>query len=546
MKNINRSVVLLEKLCVVLFCVLGISLFSLVPTTSRAQTKRNSKAQSSSANAQKHSATIRASDSSEGSRVSISSDSTLDDYEAYRRGDRFYVKVPAMEVSQAQAKVHARGFEDVNVQKSGSNTLLSFHLQPGTTARVDQRGNRLEVIFTTPGGSQTATPASSSTATNPISSDSPNGSATSAPGSASETAKSQPPPATNPADVSSASSSSPSGTPQSAAPSANQATASQQNQNDSWLGTGDWRTRLKFYGEMARLNWLPLVIGLFLVLLIVVLLLSRRSKSRRRRDIVTLPKKLAKSEGAAVKAKPIGASTERIAGIKSQTASPAITSSPQSESRDRIATGPPVPPPVSAPPLVQKKVDVARVQAEANSMLSGATYDNHITGTVDSGAREVIATELLSALAGRNPERRERAREAFIKSGYFDDATRDLRVAEAPAERASAARKLALARDKEATPHLVAALEDEAPEVRRAAVEAIADLRDPAAIAPLNRLLSVEKDRKVPHALIRHAIEACAIVEQAETAASTQEEKGLVPAEMTSATREPDREVIEI
>ena len=299
---------------------------------------------------------------------------------------------------------------------------------------------------------------------------------------------------------------------------------------------------------MARLNWLPLVIGLLAVLFIVALLLSRRSRSRRRKDIVRLPKKLAKNEGAAAKARPIEVApvTERLSGIKSATASPPVTPSPLSESKERIATGPPVPLPVSAQPLVQKKVDVARVQAEANSMLSGARYDNHITGTVDSGAREVIATELLSALAGRNPERRERAREAFIKSGYFDDATRDLRVAEAPAERASAARKLALARDKEATPHLVAALEDEAPEVRRAAVEALADLRDPAAIAPLNDLLSVEKDRKVPHALIRHAIEACAIVEQAATAASTQEEKGLVPAEMTSATMEPDREVIEI
>lgn len=546
MKNIDRSLVLLEKLCMMLFCLVSISLFSLVPITSRAQANRNSRAQPSSANPQKHTATIRASDSSEGSRVSIFSDSTLDDYEAYRRGDRFYVKLPAMELSQAQAKVQARGFEDVKVQKSGSSTLLSFHLQPGTTARVDQRGNRLEVIFTTPGGSQSATSASSPTATNSSGNDVVNGSTTSVPGSAPETPKSQSSPGTNTADVSSASSASPSASSQSSTLPANQATPSQQNPNDSWLGTGDWRTRLKFYGEMARLNWLPLVIGLLAVLLIVALLLSRRSRSRRRRDIVTLPKKLAKNEGAAAKARPIGASAERISGIKSATASPAVTSSPQSQSRERIATGPPVPLPASAQPVIQKKVDVARVQAEANSMLSGARYDNHITGTVDSGAREVIATELLSALAGRNPERRERAREAFIKSGYFDDATRDLRVAEAPAERASAARKLALARDSEATPHLVAALEDEAPEVRRAAVEALADLRDPAAIAPLNGLLSVEKDRKVPHALIRHAIEACAIVEQPATAASTPEEKGLVPAEMTSATMEPDREVIEI
>ncbi|MEP6706887.1 MAG: hypothetical protein ABJC05_05180, partial [Pyrinomonadaceae bacterium] len=403
----DRSLVLLEKLCPLLFCLLAISLFSFVPITSRAQTNRNSRAQPGSPTA-KHTATLRAGDSSEGSRVSIYSDSTLDDYEAYRRGDRFYVKLPAVEVSPSQAKVHARGFEDVNLQKTGSTSLLSFHLQPGTTARVDQRGNRLEVIFTTPGGSQSAAPAASpGGATTSSSNEAVNSSTRSVPGSAPETAKSQSPPAANNADASSVSSASPSANSQNSTPSANPATSSQQHANDSWLGTGDWKTRLKFYGEMARLNWLPLVIGLFAVLLIVALLLSRRSRSRHRRDIVTLPKKLAKNEGAAVKAKPIGAAvaTERISGIKST--SPAGTSSSQSESRERIATGPP---PVSAGPVVHKRVDVALVQAEANSMLSGARYDNHVTGTVDSGAREVIATELLSALAGRNPERRERAR----------------------------------------------------------------------------------------------------------------------------------------
>ena len=80
-------------------------------------------------------------------------DASLDEYEAYRRGDRFYVKLPATDVSQA-AKLRARGFEDVTVQKSGGSTVLSFHLQPGTTARVDQKGNHLDVIFTTPKGAQ--------------------------------------------------------------------------------------------------------------------------------------------------------------------------------------------------------------------------------------------------------------------------------------------------------------------------------------------------------------------------------------------------------
>ena len=182
---------------------------------------------------------------------------------------------------------------------------------------------------------------------------------------------------------------------------------------------------------------------------------------------------------------------------------------------------------------------MARAQAEASTILAGEKYADEPAGSVDLGAREVIATELLSALAGRNPERRDRAREAFINSGYFDDATRDLRVAEAPAERVSAARKLALVRDPEATPHLIAALEDEAPEVRRAAVEALADVRDPAAIASLNELLSTERDRKVPPSVIRHAIEACATVELPATDQFT-------APNVSSAIIEPDREVIEI
>jgi len=544
MKNINRSLVLLEKPCMLLVCLTTIALSSLAPITLQAQTNRNSKAQPSSASAQKHAATLRANDSSEGSRVSISSDSTLDDYEAYRRGDRFYVKLPGIEVSRAQAKMRARGFGEVSVQKSGSNTLLSFHLQPGTTARVDQRGNRLEVVFTIPGGSQSAA-LSASTETKP----SGNGTGTSGginiPGSAPEIAKSQPSPANNSANASAASNSAQAAAPStsSSTPSVNQAAANPQNPNDSWFGTGDWRTRLKFYGEMARLNWLPLVIGLLVLLLIVALLLSRRSRTRRRKDLVTLPRRLGKKEATAptVKATSMATApaTEQISEFKTVKAS--AVAPPVSTSGSTLPA-----PAIAAQRVVQENVDVARVQAEATSMLAGAKYDNNVTGTVDLGAREVIATELLSALAGRNPERQERAREAFIISGYFDDATRDLRVAEAPAERASAARKLALVRDHEATPHLVAALEDEAPEVRRAAVEALADLRDPAAIGALNILLSTESNRKVPHTLIRHAIEICATAEQPAKASASPAPESFAAAQMTSAPIEPDREVIEI
>ncbi len=99
-----------------------------------------------------HVATLRSSDSSEGSRVALSSDQSLNDYEAYRRGDRFYIKIPATDVPRAEA-LRGRGFADVRVQRSGDSTVISFRLPPGASAHVEQRGNRLEVVFTVAGAS---------------------------------------------------------------------------------------------------------------------------------------------------------------------------------------------------------------------------------------------------------------------------------------------------------------------------------------------------------------------------------------------------------
>ena len=64
-----------------------------------------------------------------------------------------------------------------------------------------------------------------------------------------------------------------------------------------------------------------------------------------------------------------------------------------------------------------------------------------------------------------------------------------------------------------ATPHLVGALSDSAPEVRRASVEALGQIGDPAAIAPLNELLMSETSRQLPEAVIRHAINSIAVTE---------------------------------
>ncbi len=90
----------------------------------------------------------------EGARVTIVSDSALNDYEAFRRGDRFYVKIPQAEFAFSQPRFSGDGFDDVQVQKVGDSVVVSFKLQPGASAHVDEHSNRLEVIFSAPNRSQ--------------------------------------------------------------------------------------------------------------------------------------------------------------------------------------------------------------------------------------------------------------------------------------------------------------------------------------------------------------------------------------------------------
>ncbi|HJU56043.1 MAG TPA: hypothetical protein VJ715_15765, partial [Pyrinomonadaceae bacterium] len=126
------------------------------PATSQQQAAANANTQAAQQKPQKKNITpLRSGDTADGSRITITSDAPLNDYSAYRSGDRYYVVIPDANAPRAAGSLRGKGFEDVQVQRRGNDAVLSFKLQPGTNARVQQRFNQLNVELTTPGGGRT-------------------------------------------------------------------------------------------------------------------------------------------------------------------------------------------------------------------------------------------------------------------------------------------------------------------------------------------------------------------------------------------------------
>ena len=514
-----------------------------------------------------HFTTLRSSDSPAGSRVAITSDQSLSDrYEAYRRDDRFYVRLPATDVRRAEA-THGRGFADVKVQRGSNSTVISFRLQPGATAHVEQRSNKLEVVFSSPGTASVPATGSNSAKTpaRPVSSPSPttrNSAANTSLPKGSEKSGSKPVVASSPpktiasvATPTPAPTASPKATPSQKA--AAKPTASPGIQptpattaTSSETTATSWQSRLKerarYWILLAQLNPIPVVIGAAILALLIVAFLFRRRQAKATQPLRASRNKLkkAKSANAPQSAEPATESrAEAIADVAAPTArvaaAVATSRQPLEEAEPVIQAVPPV-------PDGTRQARVATVAEQVKNVMAGEEYDPRLIGSDDRETRQLVGAELLSALVGRNLQRRDRARAAFMNHGYFDDATRDLRIADAPVERAAAARRLSFVHDREATPHLIAALDDSAPEVRRTAVEALMDLRDPAAIGPLNSLMQTETDRKVPRTLIKHAIDACALGASADSSAPSAVSAATPASQLPRPPIEPEREVIEL
>jgi hypothetical protein len=559
----------------------------------RPSTQTNS---SGPASRRPHIATLRSNDSPDGSRVAVTSDQSLNNYEAYRRGDRFYLRIPAADMPRAEA-TRGRGFADVKTQRTGDSTVVSFRLQPGATAHVEQRSNRLEVVFTVPASTASAntnrlrsnseTDASRKSNVNKSNSKSTSGLKTStAPANQNSNSSGQRPgslasanadnrktgSALTPSNSSSKSNPTPLASPKpspTAKPSAtlapkaaSVATASPLNQPSPVVrvqprGTfwAQMKDRVSYWILLAQLNPLPVAIGAGILFLVVGLFISQRRRARGPRRV--RPSRADSREtktaeaAAATSVQPAGpsqpepvASTGAVAAVTAGVVAATATRDevgPEAESAkvDSSAASTPIDGP--------RRERIARVADEVKKLTAGGDYDQTVIGSDDRETRQLVGAELLAALVGRNVPRRERAREAFMKHGYFDDATHDLRIADSSNERAAAARRLSFVRDREAIPHLIGALDDSAPDVRRAAVEALMDLRDPAAIGPLNSLMQTENDRKVPRTLIKHAIDACATSSAADDSAPVA--SSLTPPTTPETSSQPvdsEREVIEL
>ena len=98
---------------------------------------------------------LRRSETPQGSRLSLISDGTLNDYSAYRMGDRFFIIIPRARAPVRQSG-SGQGFEGLRVEPRGNDLLLSFRVPEGRSARVSQRFNKLDILLESSGASTSA------------------------------------------------------------------------------------------------------------------------------------------------------------------------------------------------------------------------------------------------------------------------------------------------------------------------------------------------------------------------------------------------------
>ena len=92
---------------------------------------------------------LRRSETPDGARFTLTSDTPLDDYKSFAEGERICVMIPQAAFVQTRGDASERGFADMRIEQRDDDIMLSFRLQQGATVAVNQHFNRLDVIFIT-------------------------------------------------------------------------------------------------------------------------------------------------------------------------------------------------------------------------------------------------------------------------------------------------------------------------------------------------------------------------------------------------------------
>jgi hypothetical protein len=100
--------------------------------------------------ARKRLVTVRRSETTDGLRLTLVSDTPLGDYRSFAEGERVYVMIPrAAFLAARREEKSGRGFAEMLIEQREETVLLSFRLQQGATVAVNQNFNRLDIIFMT-------------------------------------------------------------------------------------------------------------------------------------------------------------------------------------------------------------------------------------------------------------------------------------------------------------------------------------------------------------------------------------------------------------
>jgi hypothetical protein len=90
---------------------------------------------------------LRLADAPEGARVTVASDSPLDDYSTRFEGDGFYLLIPHARASGSQGRLSGSGFTGALLEQRDGDVLLSLRVRAGASMRISKGFNRLELDF---------------------------------------------------------------------------------------------------------------------------------------------------------------------------------------------------------------------------------------------------------------------------------------------------------------------------------------------------------------------------------------------------------------